>query len=95
MIEKSQIDLVKEELSKAKLKKIELEESFNKAESKKNEKVKTLKKSKQEPAGNELDSISESLVMESYRVDCLAQKIKQMERQNEIEQAEKIRLNHD
>ena len=58
-------------------------------------KSKTLKKSKQESLGDELDSISESLVMESYRVDCLARKIKQMERQNEIEQAEEIRLNHD
>lgn len=44
-----------------------------------------MKKSKQESLGDELDSISESLVMESYRVDCLSRKVKQMERQNEIE----------
>lgn len=95
MIEKSKIDSAKEELSKAMLKKIELEKEFNEAESKKNAKDKILKKSKSGSSGSELDSISESLVMESYRVDCLSRKVKQMERQNEIEQAEKIRLNHD
>ena len=95
MIEKFQIDLVKEELSRTKLKKVELEKSFNDAEYKKNNKVKTLKKSKQKSLDDEMDSISKSLVMENYRIDCLARKVKLMERQNEIEQAEKIRLNHD
>lgn len=36
---------------------------------------------------DELKEAADAFLMESYRVDCLSRKVKQMERQNEIEQA--------
>jgi len=36
---------------------------------------------------DELKEAADAFLMESYRVDCLIRKVKQMERQNEIEMA--------
>ena len=91
MIEKSKIDNIKSELSEARRHKAELEEAFKLAESSRSNPSKLLTKgSKKGPSktvDDELKEAADAFLMESYRVDCLSRKVKQMERQNEIEQA--------
>ena len=91
MIEKSKIDSIKTELSEARRHKAELEDAFKLAESSRSNPSKLLTKgSKKGPSktvDDELKEAADAFLMESYRVDCLSRKVKQMERQNEIEMA--------
>ena len=91
MIEKSKIDSIKTELSEARRHKAELEEAFKLAESSRSKPVKLLargsKKGPSKTVDDELKEAADAFLMESYRVDCLSRKVKQMERQNEIEMA--------
>ena len=91
MIDKHEIELAKSELSEARRHKAEMEEAFKLAESRRSKPAKLLTKgSKTGPSktvDNELKEAADAFLMESYRVDCLSRKVKQMERQNEIEMA--------
>ena len=87
MIEKSKIENIKSELSEARRHKAELEEAFKLAESSRSKPVKLLTKGPPKTVDNELKEAADAFLMESYRVDCLSRKVKQMERQNEIETA--------
>ncbi len=91
MIKKSKIENIKSELSEARRHKAELEEAFKLAESSRSKPVKLLTKgSKTRPSktvDDELKEAADAFLIESYRVDCLARKVKQMKRQNEIEMA--------
>ena len=95
MIEKSKIDSIKTELSEARRHKAELEEAFKLAESSRSKPVKLLaggsKTGPSKTVNDELKEAADAFLMESYRVDCLSRKVKQMERQNEIEIAERMR----
>lgn len=89
MIEKSKIENIKTELSEARRHKAELEEAFKLAESSRSKPVKLLaggsKTGPSKTVNDELKEAADAFLMESYRVDCLSRKVKQMERQNEIE----------
>lgn len=89
MIDNHDIELIKSELSEARRHKAELEEAFKLAESSRSKPVKLLARgSKTGPSktvDDELKEAADAFLMESYRVDCLSRKVKQMERQNEIE----------
>ena len=87
MIEKSKIDNIKAELSEARRHKAELEEAFKLAESRRSKPVKLSKTGHSKTVDDELKEAADAFLMESYRVDCLSRKVKQMERQNEIEMA--------
>lgn len=87
MIDKHEIELAKSELSEARRHKAELEEAFKLAESSRSKPVKLLTKGPPKTVDNELKEAADAFLMESYRVDCLSRKVKQMERQNEIEMA--------
>lgn len=95
MIEKSEIENIKSELSKARRHKDELEEELKLAESSRSKPVKLLasgsKTGPSKTVNDELKKAADTFLIESYRVDCLSRKVKQMERQNEIEIAERMR----
>ncbi len=91
MIDKHEIELAKSELSEARRHKAELEEAFKLAESSRSKPVKLLaggsKTGPSKTVNDELKEAADAFLMESYRVECLSRKVKQMERQNEIEMA--------
>lgn len=91
MIKKSKIENIKAELSEARRHKAELEDAFKLAESSRSKPVKLLARGPKtvpsKTVDDELKEAADAFLMESYRVDCLSRKVKQMERQNEIEMA--------
>jgi indole-3-glycerol phosphate synthase len=95
MIDNHDIENIKSELSEARRHKAELEEAFKLAESSRSKPVKLLargsKTSPSKTVDDELKEAADAFLMESYRVDCLSRKVKQMERQNEIEMAGQTR----
>jgi hypothetical protein len=92
MIDKAEIDNIKIELSEARKRKAELENAFKMVESSRSLPAnKLLTKGPKKTVDNGLKEAAETVLLESYRVDCLSRKVKQMERQNEVETAKRNR----